>query len=75
MGAGTMGSGIAQLVAQNGIQAVLVDLRDDILQGALNKVEKGMKKRVEKGKMTEEQVRDIMSRISVTTDMGTAVAR
>ena len=33
MGAGTMGSGIAQLVAQNGIQAVLVDLRDDILQG------------------------------------------
>ena len=74
LGAGTMGSGIAQLVAQNGIQAVLLDIREDILRGALAKVEKGMQKRVEKGKMTEEQVRDIMSRISVTTDMETAVA-
>jgi len=69
LGAGTMGSGIAQVVAQKGIQAVLVDVKKDILQGALNKVEKGMLRRVEKGKMTKEQVQDIMSRITVTTDM------
>ncbi|MFA7216251.1 MAG: 3-hydroxyacyl-CoA dehydrogenase family protein, partial [Bacillota bacterium] len=69
LGAGTMGSGIAQVVAQKGIQAVLVDVKKDILQGALNKVEKGMLRRVEKGKMTKEQVQDIMSRITVTTDI------
>ncbi|MDD3298858.1 MAG: 3-hydroxyacyl-CoA dehydrogenase NAD-binding domain-containing protein, partial [Firmicutes bacterium] len=69
LGAGTMGIGIAQVVAQKGIQAVLVDVKKDILQGALNKVEKGMLRRVEKGKMTKEQVQDIMSRITVTTDI------
>ena len=69
LGAGTMGSGIAQVAAQNKIEAVLVDVRQDILQGALNRVEKGMLRRVEKGKMTQEQVRDIMSRITVTTDI------
>ncbi len=72
LGAGTMGSGIAQVMAQNGIDAVLVDVRQDILQGALNKIEKGLLKRVEKGKMTQEHVRDIMSRITVAADVQAA---
>jgi 3-hydroxybutyryl-CoA dehydrogenase len=72
LGAGTMGSGIAQVMAQNGIDAVLVDVKQEIVQGALNKVENGMMRRVEKGKMTREQVRDIMSRITASTDIEAA---
>ncbi|MDI6705840.1 MAG: 3-hydroxyacyl-CoA dehydrogenase NAD-binding domain-containing protein [Bacillota bacterium] len=70
LGAGTMGRGIAQLMAQNGIVAHLVDVKEDIVSGAVKIVEKGLMGRVEKGKMTEAEVKDIMSRIIVSTDMG-----
>ncbi|NLC11571.1 MAG: 3-hydroxybutyryl-CoA dehydrogenase [Firmicutes bacterium] len=69
LGAGTMGRGIAQLMAQKGIEAVLVDVKDEILQSSMSVVEKGLQKRVAKGKMTEDEVKDILSRIKPTTDM------
>lgn len=72
LGAGTMGSGIAQVMAQKGVVAVLVDVKEEIVKGAVNKVEKGLLKRVEKGKMTEAEVQDIMSRIEVATDIEAA---
>ena len=71
VGAGTMGAGIAQLVAQNNIIAVLVDVNEEILKGAKKKLEKGMMARVEKGKMTEAEVVDILSRIIISTDLQT----
>jgi 3-hydroxybutyryl-CoA dehydrogenase len=72
LGAGTMGSGIAQVMAQKGIDTVLVDVKEEIVQGALKKVEKGLLRRVEKGKMTDEEVKDIMSRITASTDISAA---
>ncbi len=72
LGAGTMGGGIAQLLAQNGIETVLTDVRGDIVQGALNKIKKGLAARVEKGKMTEEESAGILSRISGTTGLEAA---
>ena len=50
LGAGTMGRGIAQLMAQKGIEAVLVDVKDEILQSSMSVVEKGLQKRVAKGR-------------------------
>lgn len=72
LGAGAMGSGIAQLLAQNGITAYLVDIKEEIVNSALVKLEKGMMSRVEKGKMSVEELKDIMSRIIVSTDMEAA---
>ena len=72
LGAGTMGSGVAQLMAQNGITTVIYGRNEERLNNALNKIEKGMMKRVEKGKMTEDEVKTIMSRLSVSTDMKAA---
>lgn len=72
LGAGTMGSGIAQLMAQNGITTVIYGRNEERLNNALNKIEKGMMKRVEKGKMTEDEVKTIMSRLSVSTDIKAA---
>ncbi|MDD4583956.1 MAG: 3-hydroxyacyl-CoA dehydrogenase NAD-binding domain-containing protein [Eubacteriales bacterium] len=69
LGAGTMGSGVAQLMAQNGITTVIYGRNEERLNNALKKIEKGMMKRVEKGKMTEDEVKTIMSRLSVSTDM------
>ena len=63
LGAGIMGSGIAQLMAQNGIEATLVDVNEDIVKKSLSKVQKGLQGRVDKGKMTAEEVEGILSRI------------
>ena len=72
LGAGTMGSGIAQLMAQNGITTVIYGRNEQRLNNALNKMKKGLMNRVEKGKITEDEVKIIMSRLSVSTDIEVA---
>lgn len=69
LGAGIMGSGIAQLMAQNGIEVILVDVDEAIIKRSLAGIEKGLQKRVEKGKMTDNEVKDILSRITTSTKM------
>ncbi len=64
LGAGIMGSGIAQLMAQNGIEVTLSDVDKSIAERSLQNVEKGLQRRVEKGKMTEDQVKEILGRIT-----------
>ncbi len=69
LGAGIMGSGIAQLMAQKGIEVTLVDMDEAIVKRSLAGIEKGLQKRVEKGKMTDNEVKDISSRITTSTKM------
>lgn len=69
LGAGIMGSGIAQLMAQKGIEVTLVDMDEAIVKRSLAGIEKGLQKRVEKGKMTDNEVKDILSRITTSTKM------
>ncbi|MBL7816609.1 MAG: 3-hydroxybutyryl-CoA dehydrogenase [Saprospiraceae bacterium] len=53
VGSGAMGSGIAQVAAQNGCQVILFDTQQIALDKALGSIEKNLDKAVEKGKMTE----------------------
>ncbi|PEY34522.1 3-hydroxybutyryl-CoA dehydrogenase [Bacillus cereus] len=69
VGAGTMGSGIANLAAMSGFNVILRDVEDQYLQNALVRIEKFMDKSVVKGKMTVEQKAEVMERITVTTDL------
>ena len=69
LGAGIMGSGIAQLMAQKRIEVTLVDMDEAIVKRSLAGIEKGLQKRVEKGKMTDNEVKDILSRITTSTKM------
>jgi 3-hydroxybutyryl-CoA dehydrogenase len=66
IGAGTMGTGIAQFAAQNGHVVVLVDVN----QSAIDKAESGHKiifdRLVEKGILTNEQVAESLSFINYT---------
>lgn len=71
LGAGTMGAGIAQLIAQNNIDVVLVDVKEEFLKGVFAKIENGLLARANKGKMTTADVESIMSRISISTEMET----
>ncbi len=72
VGAGTMGGGIAQLCAQQGLDAVISDIDIELSNGAKTRIEKGLAKRVEKGKITEEDKNSVLSRISTAGDLAAA---
>lgn len=73
LGAGTMGSGIVQAFAQKGYEVIVRDIKDELVQSGIVRINNGLSKLVSKGKMTEETKEDILSRISGTTDMNLAV--
>ena len=72
LGAGTMGSGIAQVFAENGHQVVLRDIKEEFVQKGYSFIEKNISRSVQKGKLTEEQKTDIMNKIMTTIDLNDA---
>ena len=72
LGAGTMGSGIAQAFAQKGYEVILRDIKDEFVDKGLAGINKNLSRLVEKGKMTAEAKDEILSRISGTVDMNLA---
>lgn len=67
VGAGTMGLDIAQVFAQAGCAVSVYDMTDEIIARSAARLEKGLSKRVEKGKMTEEQKAALINGIEFTT--------
>lgn len=72
VGAGVMGSGVGQLCAQQGYEATVVDISDEIVNRAREKVKSGLGRRVEKGKITQEEMDSVLSRINWATDLSLA---
>jgi 3-hydroxybutyryl-CoA dehydrogenase len=72
LGAGTMGSGIAQVFAQNGYEVVLRDIKEEFVQRGIDGINRGLGRLVAKEKITEEDKNAIMARISGTTDLSLA---
>jgi len=73
IGAGTMGSGIAQIAVEAGFQVNLVDMEDAFVERGIGNIRKFIGKKVEKGKLTQAQCDEIFSRLKGTTDMKEAV--
>jgi len=69
VGAGIMGSGIAQLCAQHGLGVTVVDVTDEIIGKARAKVANGLQRRVEKGKITQDEMDTVLSLINWQTDL------
>jgi len=74
LGAGIMGSGIAHLCAQQGLNVVLVDIDEGILKRSLAGIEGILNKKVAKGKMTEDAVKELVGRIKISTDKNEAAS-
>jgi 3-hydroxybutyryl-CoA dehydrogenase len=74
IGAGTMGHGIAQVAAQAGYRVALEDVTEELVGRGLARIEDNLKKGVERGKVTEDELREALSRIRATTDVQDAVA-
>lgn len=69
IGAGAMGSGIAQVASQAGHEVILCDLNNEVLESSKDKLSKVMTRLVEKEKFTSDQADQIQSRITRTTDI------
>lgn len=73
LGAGTMGHGIAQVLAMTGISTTLFDVFDDAIENGLGKVRANLDKGVARGKVTEEDREATVARLTGTTDLDAAI--
>lgn len=69
MGAGMMGAGIAQKIAQDGCDVILTDVSDEVLKRSIDNVGKTLQEGVQKKIMSEEAAREVISRIRPSTDL------
>jgi 3-hydroxybutyryl-CoA dehydrogenase len=69
IGAGTMGNGIAQLAAQIGCNVVMRDVEERFVENGFKNITRFLSKSVEKGKMTEDQKKEVLGRIKGTTNI------
>jgi 3-hydroxybutyryl-CoA dehydrogenase len=69
VGSGTMGNGIAQVAARAGFPVVLQDIKDEFLERGMNAIRKSLQRDVEKERLTKDDKRSIVERISTTTSL------
>jgi 3-hydroxybutyryl-CoA dehydrogenase len=73
LGAGLMGSGIAQVAAEAGYEVVMRDIEDRFVQNGFTIIRKNYERAIGKGKMTKEQSEAILARIKGVVDLAQAV--
>ncbi len=73
-GAGTMGSGIAQVTASAGYKTILFDINQEMLKKAEAGLQKTLALLVEKQKMTDEKRQSILGKIHFTSNLNDLVA-
>lgn len=72
IGAGFMGTGIAQVSAQAGYEVVLQDISDAAIKKALQTIEQNLDKDVQKGKIKPEAKEQILAKITTTMELNPA---
>ncbi|HVF38511.1 MAG TPA: 3-hydroxybutyryl-CoA dehydrogenase [Gemmatimonadaceae bacterium] len=70
LGGGLMGSGIAQVAAQAGLETIVREISDPIAQKSKSGIEKVLARGIEKGKVTPEDRDSALGRLRFTTDLG-----
>jgi 3-hydroxybutyryl-CoA dehydrogenase len=73
-GAGTMGSGIAQVSAMAGFQTIVFDLDKEVVQKAKEKISADLQKLTDKQKITEEKKQEVLSQLYFTSDIHQCIA-
>jgi len=68
VGAGSMGTGIAQAFAASGLAVAITDADEQAVERALVRIGKSLDKRVERGKMSRQRADDVLGRISIAKD-------
>ncbi|MHB8157748.1 MAG: 3-hydroxybutyryl-CoA dehydrogenase [Desulfocucumaceae bacterium] len=74
IGAGIMGSGIAQVAARAGFSVVMRDISDSFVARGLSSIKKNIDRDVQKGRLSQEQADGIMARLKGTTEINDLAA-
>jgi 3-hydroxybutyryl-CoA dehydrogenase len=69
-GGGTMGGGIVQVAAQQGLDVLLWDISDDLLERAVDRIRGSLQRSVERGRLSPAEADAAVARIHTTTDFG-----
>ncbi|WP_227937661.1 3-hydroxybutyryl-CoA dehydrogenase [Alkalihalobacillus deserti] len=69
IGAGQMGSGIAQVAAQSGLRVILYDLQSEWIEKGLSMIQTNLARDVEKGRKSAEEMEVILGRIAPSTSL------
>ncbi|WP_199614082.1 3-hydroxybutyryl-CoA dehydrogenase [Paenibacillus alkalitolerans] len=72
IGAGQMGSGIAQVAAASGLQVIMNDINPLFVKKGLNTIMRNVSRDVENGRRSPEEMNEIVSRIALSTDLSDA---
>lgn len=73
IGSGLMGRGIAHVSALGGLETVMVDINQEVLDKSFNVIKKDMENGVERKKLTIQDMDNALARFSVSTDIAKAV--
>jgi len=74
IGAGQMGSGIAQVAAQAGYSVILNDIKEEFVARGLGMIEKNLRRSVEKGKLNATEMETTFGRITRSTSLQDAAS-
>jgi 3-hydroxybutyryl-CoA dehydrogenase len=74
VGGGIMGNGIAQVVAQSGLDVTIVDINEQALERAMTRIGRSLERLVKSGKLTQQDADAVRGRIATTTDLESAAA-
>ena len=69
VGAGTMGAGIAESAALSGMSVAMLDVREEALNRGRQTIERDLERRLKKGRLSEEERREVLGRVSMTTSV------
>lgn len=69
IGAGQMGSGIAQVCAEAGYEVILNDLKQEFVERGLGVINKNLSRQVDKDRICEETKSEILQRITASTTL------
>ncbi len=73
LGAGQMGSGIAQVAAASGYRVGIMDVSDEVLARGLKGIRKSLDRFVKAGKLSDEKAQEALNNIFTTTELADAV--
>jgi len=74
IGAGQMGSGIAQVAAASGLNVIINDIKQEFVDRGLANITKNLQRNVEKGKLAAEEKDRILARIKTSIDLNDMAA-
>ena len=74
VGAGMMGTGIGQVVAEGGYKVCLTDMSDAALEKSKAKIDQQLKKAVNKGRLSEQEADQVLNKITFKKNLEEAVS-